>query len=144
MSRPDKNRSGSFVQVPEATSDIYSSSEGAPALDRVYHAKATLLNNAVQEIGVGKYQVRPQLSSPTIMPIRRPQWWLFVVTGFGWFADNLWPVSTQYHGHRSEPDAEQVVTGLILVPVINEFHFHGPFLKLGQASAHLAPHFLCF
>ena len=72
MSRPDKNRSESFVQVREATNDIYSSSEEAPALDRVYHAKATLLNNAVQEIGVGKYQVRPRLYSPTNLANQSP------------------------------------------------------------------------
>jgi len=33
------------------------------------------------------------------------------VTGFGWFADNLWPV----------------VTGLILPPVLTEFHGSGMF-----------------
>ena len=42
----------------------------------------------------------------------------------------------------SEPDAQQVVTGLILDPVVNEFGFKGPYLKLGQASTHLAPGFL--
>ena len=26
----------------------------------------------------------------------------------------------------------QIVTGLILAPVVNEFNFKGPFLKLGQ------------
>ena len=96
MSHPDENRSEAFAQVHEVTSDIYSSGE-APALGRVYHEKATLLNNAVQEIGVGKYQVRLQLHSPTIRPICRPQQWLFVVAGFGWFADSLWLVSVQYH-----------------------------------------------
>lgn len=28
--------------------------------------------------------------------------------------------------------APQIVTGLILSPVINEFNFQGPYLKLGQ------------
>ncbi|KAI5114920.1 hypothetical protein M0805_005513, partial [Coniferiporia weirii] len=68
-------------------------------IDPVYQAKARVLNNAIQEVGMGKYQ-----------------WYLFVVTGFGWFADNLWPI----------------VTGLILAPVVNEFQFQGSFLKLGQ------------
>jgi len=44
------------------------------------------------------------------------QWHLFIVTGFGWLSDNLWPI----------------VTGLIFTPVVNEFAFQGPFLKLGQ------------
>ncbi|KAK0497505.1 MFS general substrate transporter [Armillaria luteobubalina] len=58
-----------------------------------------VLNDAILDIGMGKYQ-----------------WALFVVTGFGWLADNLWPI----------------VTGLILPPVVQEFQFQGPFLKLGQ------------
>lgn len=69
------------------------------SLDPVYQAKAHVLNRAIQDIGMGRYQ-----------------WQLFVVTGFGWLADNLWPI----------------VTGLILAPVLNEFHAKGPFLKLGQ------------
>jgi len=69
------------------------------SVDPVYEAKAQVLNRAIQEIGMGKYQ-----------------WHLFIVTGFGWLADNLWPV----------------VTGLILAPIVNEFHHKGPFLKLAQ------------
>lgn len=69
------------------------------SLDPVYQAKAHVLNRAIQDIGMGRYQ-----------------WQLFVVTGFGWLADNLWPI----------------VTGLILAPVLNEFDAKGPFLKLGQ------------
>ncbi|KDQ59857.1 hypothetical protein JAAARDRAFT_33431 [Jaapia argillacea MUCL 33604] len=77
------------------TQDIYSED----SLDPVYQAKARILNDAFQEIGMGKYQ-----------------WYLFIVTGFGWLSDNLWPI----------------VTGLILTQVVNEFNFEGPFLKLGQ------------
>ena len=40
-----------------------------------YTAKATALNNAIQDIGMGRYQ-----------------WQLFVVIGFGWATDNLWPI----------------------------------------------------
>ncbi|KAK7059872.1 putative MFS-type transporter PB1E7.08c [Favolaschia claudopus] len=69
------------------------------AVDAIYQAKARILNNALQDIGMGRYQ-----------------WAVFVVTGFGWLSDNLW----------------QVVVALILVPVINEFHAQGPFLKLSQ------------
>ncbi|KAJ1310734.1 hypothetical protein OPQ81_009256 [Rhizoctonia solani] len=69
------------------------------SVDPVYQAKAELLNAAIQEIGMGKYQ-----------------WHLFIVTGFGWLADNLWPI----------------VTGLILSPVVQEFNAKGPFLKLAQ------------
>lgn len=45
------------------------------------------------------------------------QWKLFIVIGFGWAADNMWPV----------------VTSLIFTPVVNEFHpTRGPFLQLAQ------------
>ncbi|TFK18623.1 MFS general substrate transporter [Coprinopsis marcescibilis] len=68
-------------------------------INSTYLAKARILNNAIQSIGMGRYQ-----------------WGLFVVTGFGWFADNLWPI----------------VTGLILPPTVNEFNYSPPWLKLGQ------------
>ncbi|TFY62020.1 hypothetical protein EVG20_g6853 [Dentipellis fragilis] len=77
------------------TPDLYD--EGS--VDPVYQAKARVLNRALQEIGMGKYQ-----------------WGLFVVSGFGWFSDSVWPL----------------LTGLILSPVINEFHFNGPFLSLAS------------
>ncbi|KAG1873348.1 MFS general substrate transporter [Suillus tomentosus] len=67
--------------------------------DPVYQAKARILNHAIQDIGMGRYQ-----------------WYLFVVTGFGWFADSVWPL----------------LSGLILAPVVNEFHFNGPFLSLAS------------
>ncbi|WFD32474.1 hypothetical protein MSPP1_003522 [Malassezia sp. CBS 17886] len=47
------------------------------AVGHAYRAKATLLNTAVQQIGMGRYQVM-----------------LFFVIGFGWASDNLWPVVT--------------------------------------------------
>ncbi|KAH7380596.1 major facilitator superfamily domain-containing protein [Pyrenochaeta sp. MPI-SDFR-AT-0127] len=70
------------------------------SLDPVYEAKARLLNKAIQDIGMGKYQ-----------------WQLFIVIGFGWAMDNLWPI----------------VTSLIFTPVKNEFKpERGPFLTLAQ------------
>lgn len=40
-----------------------------------YTAKANVLNRAIQDIGMGRYQ-----------------WQLFCVIGFGWASDNLWPI----------------------------------------------------
>ncbi|EGN93900.1 hypothetical protein SERLA73DRAFT_63292 [Serpula lacrymans var. lacrymans S7.3] len=92
----DEKKNGVRVDELQAgTQDIYTDG----AVDPVYQAKAKILNDAFQEIGMGKYQ-----------------WHLFVVAGFGWLSDNLWPI----------------VTGLILVPVGNEFLFQTEFLKLGQ------------
>ncbi|KAI0260637.1 MFS general substrate transporter [Gloeopeniophorella convolvens] len=94
--RPEKLKHGDAdVTIQARTEDVYTEDE----LDPVYAAKAKVLNDALQEIGMGKYQ-----------------WYLFVVAGFGWLSDNLWPI----------------VTGLIFTPVVNEFAFKGQFLKLGQ------------
>ena len=69
--------------------------------DPAYEGKARVLNQAIQEIGMGWYQ-----------------WQLFVVVGFGWASDNLWPI----------------VVSLILVPIKNEFKpRYPPLLSLCQA-----------
>ena len=52
--------------------------------------------------------------------------------------DNLWPVSSlpavsiEGRSMLMQGDVLQIVTGLILTPVVNEFVFDGPFLKLAQ------------
>ncbi|KAF7356797.1 MFS general substrate transporter [Mycena venus] len=46
-------------------------------VDPVYHAKARVLNAAIQDIGMGRYQ-----------------YYLFICAGFGWFADSVWPLIT--------------------------------------------------
>lgn len=93
----DEKKHGHILERTESRplSDILP--EGA--VDPVYQAKAEVLNRAIQEIGFGKYQA-----------------FLFVVTGFGWLVDNLWPISLS----------------IILAPVVNEFHVRGPFLTLSQ------------
>ncbi|KAJ5109684.1 MFS siderochrome iron transporter 1 [Penicillium argentinense] len=69
-------------------------------LDATYRAKADVLNRAIQEIGMGRYQ-----------------WQLFVVIGFGWASDNLWPI----------------VTSLVLTPLTYEFGVaKPPLLTLAQ------------
>jgi MFS family permease len=59
--------------------DMHAPSSVLPrgAVDPVYEAKARVLNAAIQEIGMGRYQ-----------------WQLFAVVGFGWASDNLWPIVT--------------------------------------------------
>ena len=68
MSHLNEKKSQTSVQVHEALNDIYSIDD-APALDRVYHAKARLLNQAIQEIGMGKYQVCPEFYPQKIPPL---------------------------------------------------------------------------
>ncbi|KAI0632305.1 MFS general substrate transporter [Trametes polyzona] len=55
--------------------DVYGGDDAT--VDPVYKAKITLINDAFQEIGMGRYQ-----------------WYLFIVAGFGWFSDNLWQIVT--------------------------------------------------
>ncbi|THH15873.1 hypothetical protein EW146_g4677 [Bondarzewia mesenterica] len=80
-------------------------------VDPVYQAKARVLNQALQEIGMGKYQV----CFPTSVGDYS---WLLDLDGFPLVltrnSDSIWPL----------------LTGLILSPVISEFHFNGPFLSL--------------
>ncbi|CAI6340653.1 unnamed protein product [Periconia digitata] len=93
-------------QQPKGNARDISVVQDAPAavmegsLDPVYEAKAKVLNKAIQDIGMGRYQ-----------------WQLFIVIGFGWASDNLWPI----------------VTSLIFTPVKNEFNpTRAPFLSLAQ------------
>jgi MFS family permease len=60
-----------------------------PNVDRKYMAKIKLVNDALQDIGMGRFQ-----------------WTLFFVTGLGWFFDNFWmfaislislPVKREFH-----------------------------------------------
>lgn len=49
--------------------DDASDGDNVQQIDPVYHAKARVLNTAIQEIGMGRYQ-----------------YYLFICAGFGWFA----------------------------------------------------------
>lgn len=70
-----------------AKTDIYD--EGV--VDPVYAAKSHVLNRALQEIGMGKYQVSASYHEPRcfahfLIPMDCAQWGLFAVAGFGWFS----------------------------------------------------------
>lgn len=95
MSGPSKNP----ITEPSPGSPS-TASQPHNALDTPYRAKADVLNRAIQNIGMGRYQ-----------------WQLFVVIGFGWASDNLWPI----------------VTSLILPPLTYEFQVsRPPLLSLAQ------------
>ncbi|KAK0445025.1 MFS general substrate transporter [Desarmillaria tabescens] len=66
-----ESASGNVAKI--ALDDMYEDG----TVDPVYQAKARVLNNAIQEIGMGKYQIH-----------------LFICAGFGWFADSVWPLIT--------------------------------------------------
>ena len=150
----EKGRGGddgaSYVDGP---ADIFA--EGT--LDPIYQAKARILNEALQEIGMGKYQVRYPLAlllarshaRPSVVLVRRRRFWLVRVSSSCGSASNsaltFLPVETisgrfaylsSSYQHLSRkltvPHPFQIVTGLILAPVVQEFSFKGPFLKLAQ------------
>ncbi|KAE8448855.1 hypothetical protein EG329_008857 [Mollisiaceae sp. DMI_Dod_QoI] len=94
----DDTLDGSGDQLPPSADTEAAIPKGT--LDPVYEAKARVLNHAIQEIGMGWYQ-----------------WQLFIVVGFGWANDNLWPI----------------VTSLILPAIASEFHpSRPPLLSLAQ------------
>lgn len=125
-------------------------------IDPVYLAKAHILNDALQEIGMGKYQVR-RMDCVTAPKYSRKALYsgissfslalagsraCFSVTSttpclpfYG--SDNLWLVRPSLlfvaiRIHLTRVFVPQVVVGLILAPVVQEFNFQGPFIKLAQ------------
>lgn len=58
------------------------------SIDPIYEAKACILNHAIQEIGMGRYQVHFESPyySHFVQYAFAYQWYLFIVTGFGWYA----------------------------------------------------------
>ena len=78
-----------FQAVESATSSVENLyKEGT--LDPVYHAKTVVLNRALQEIGMGKYQVCVDYqclvtTDPSLM-MSGDQYTLLMVAGMGWFA----------------------------------------------------------
>ena len=72
--------------VKGETYDVFDGDEAG--VDPVYQAKARILNDAFQEIGMGRYQARlySYFSPPTAKAQGCAQWYLFIVAGFGWFS----------------------------------------------------------
>ncbi|KAF7946567.1 hypothetical protein EAE96_009563 [Botrytis aclada] len=101
----DGNVSNDYIQRSEVES-LNLTAIPPGTIDPIYEAKARVLNEAIQDIGMGWYQ-----------------WQLFVVVGFGWANDNLWPI----------------VTSLIFTSITNEFSpKHPPLLTLAQNIGLLA------
>ncbi|KAL5334871.1 major facilitator superfamily domain-containing protein [Aspergillus crustosus] len=93
------NRDGSPEPFPPLETALLNRGADLDA-SAAYKLNANILNRAISEVGMGKYQ-----------------WQLFVVVGFGWACDNLWPI----------------VTSLILLPVTYEFGVsRPPILLLAQ------------
>ncbi|KIK01641.1 hypothetical protein K443DRAFT_678188 [Laccaria amethystina LaAM-08-1] len=93
----DQKRESQCTDKPSKTTNPLPGLYEDGILDPIYQEKTKILNRAIEEIGMGRYQ-----------------YLLFVVAGFGWFADSVWTL----------------ITSLILAPVVAEFHFNGPFLTL--------------
>jgi MFS family permease len=108
----EKTRSLHSLRTVIALDDMYAA-DGT--VDLVYQAKARILNDAIQEIGMGRYQI-----------------YLFICAGFGWFA-YVFHLSVNSVLDTDYMDSDSVwplITGLILTPVVNEFQFTPAFLTL--------------
>lgn len=55
-------------------------------VDPIYHAKTLVLNRALQEQEMGRYQVTHHCTLPASTSDHDFQYMLFLVAGFGWFA----------------------------------------------------------
>lgn len=105
--KEDVDVQSGVANVPDLSQDVF---EGT--LDPVYEAKAKILNDAIQEIGMGRYQVPTpthvilildSFNSAVAPFLRRGLWMVFVrihvlisITGMliqYAYSDNLWPVS---------------------------------------------------
>ena len=65
-----RNRTGNEIDITTVQ----------PGTDKVYEAKVSLLNHAILDLGMGKYQ-----------------WIMALLTGFGWYTDNVsHPFQTNY------------------------------------------------
>ena len=108
--------------APRAESDELQADADALALqtnDPVYDGKARVLNRAASTARKSTKFASPELTPVQIQDIGMGwyQWQLFIVIGFGWASDNLWPI----------------VTSLIFTPITNEFTpTRPPLLTLAQ------------
>lgn len=92
--------------VSDSDSSLFDTSDVSPT----YLRKSRLITKTIDEIGFGRYQTG-----------------LFFVAGFGWFADNAWPVATSYIVQRLiEEDKVHYPTG------------RAPYLTLAQNLGLLA------
>jgi hypothetical protein len=70
-----------------------------PGADMAYELKVAILNEAILDLGMGKYQ-----------------WWTFVLTGFGWFVDNVSIRSskeTDIKSNKSSSGCKQLLSSVL-------------------------------
>ncbi|KAG6830092.1 hypothetical protein H0H92_002265 [Tricholoma furcatifolium] len=81
----------------------------------VYEAKTKILNDAIQKIGMGRYQ-----------------WYLFIIVGIGKLPGMVNRLLSDIYTGALLNFSTQIGTGLILTPVMNEFGFLKPWPSLGS------------
>ncbi|KAL4785164.1 MFS general substrate transporter [Aspergillus varians] len=101
--------------------------------DSAYDRKAKIINRAIQDIGMGRYQ-----------------WGLFVLCGFGWIADNLWlqgvaltltPMSTEFG--ISQTDSRFATCALFVGLIIGASFWGIASDAIGRRPAFNCTLFLC-
>lgn len=107
MLKPDKNDSIESIQsISVKSGELFEESDSDP----VYFAKSRLVSKAIDDIGFGRYH-----------------YGLFFVAGFGWFADNAFPIATSL-----------VLSRLIEVDGVHHPPNRAPLLTLAQNLGLLA------
>lgn len=90
----------------DAESGLFDTSD----FNQTYIRKSLLVTSAIDEMGFGRYQIG-----------------LFIVAGFGWFADNAWPTATSY-----------ILQRLVEVDKVHYPTGRAPYLTLAQNLGLLA------
>ncbi len=88
-----KEKDSDVIVIHADTQNVYDDD----TLDPVYAAKAKILNDSLQEIGMGKYQVCPNARCK-VSTYAVVKWYLFVVAGFGWLSC-VSPIFEHTHTH---------------------------------------------
>lgn len=82
-SQYDFEESKGILRHMNRVGDVIDTSAVQPGTDIIYEKKVALLNEAILDIGIGYYQ-----------------WWTFVLTGFGWYTDQVFVLNREalaYH-----------------------------------------------
>ncbi|KAK7730111.1 hypothetical protein SLS57_001772 [Botryosphaeria dothidea] len=113
-SQYDFEESKGILRHMNRVGDVIDTSAVQPGTDIIYEKKVALLNEAILDIGMGYYQ-----------------WWTFVLTGFGWYTDQVFVLNlltvAKYTG---------MVIGATIMPITADFIGRNPAfnVSLGMSS----------
>lgn len=96
LKRPIEATGETRETLPSGVDEVAALPQGT--IDPVYEAKARVLNHAVSPVVPHEHRkvrsVRLTRSQIQEIGMGWYQWQLFIVVGFGWANDNMWPIVT--------------------------------------------------